>query len=112
MINQRITSNELNWIGLDWDETLCHNTGLPDFIPTELLPGAKEAVEKIVSMGFQPVVYTARPWSEFHLIRDKVKEYNLPIKMIICGKPLMRLIVDDRNVEFNGNWEEAINKIK
>ena len=112
MINQKITSEELKWVGLDWDNCLCNNSGMPDFAPTTLLSGAKEAVDRIIAMGFNPVVFTARPWSEFHLVREKIKEYDLPIKIIICGKPLMRCMIDDRNIEFRGDWKESVDKIR
>ena len=111
MINQRITSEELKWVGLDWDNCLCDNSGMPDFTPTELLPGAKAAVERIIAKGFKPVVFTARPWSEFHLIKNKIKETGLQIKTIICGKPLMRTMIDDRAIGFRGDWKKAVDEI-
>lgn len=32
-------------------------------------------------------------------------------RRIICGKPLFNCVVDDKNIEFNGNWKEVEYKI-
>lgn len=112
MINQKITSEELHWVGIDLDNCLADNNGMPDFILTEPLPGAKEGINRIIEMGFKPVIFTARPWSEFSLIRDWVELHELPIKTIICGKPLMRTMIDDRAIGFRGDWKDAVDQIK
>lgn len=112
MINQRITSEELNWVGIDFDNTICNNSGFPDFFPTTLIPGAKEGIEKIASQGYKPIIFTARPWSEFHIVKQFIETHSLPIKTIICGKPLMRCLIDDRNIAFDGSWEGIVDKIK
>ena len=63
-------------------------------------------------MGYKVVIFTARPWSDLYLIKYLVKEYDLPVDQIICGKPLFHLLIDDRNVSFKGDWKDAVDQVK
>ena len=101
----------MKWVLLDFDNTLCENSGFPDFNPTKIIGTGVKAVNKIIAMDLTPVIFTARPWSEFNIVKNWLRENNIPIKLIICGKPLARCLIDDRNIEFNGDWDEAISKI-
>ena len=112
MINQKITSEELNWIGIDFDNCLCENSGLPDFIPTLPIKGSHLGIARIVAMGYKPIIFTARPWSEFNIVKNWLKDNNFTdIKTIICGKPLMRTMIDDRAIGFRGDWDDAVDQI-
>jgi hypothetical protein len=111
MKNQQITSEQLNWVLIDFDNTLCNNSGLPDFNPTTVVSGGKEAVDEIIKRGLTPVIFTARPWSEFNIIKNWLRDNEIPIKLIICGKPLARCLIDDRNIEFKGDWSDALAKL-
>lgn len=111
-MTDKLTSKELKWIGIDFDDTICHNSGMPDFTPTDIIDGAKECIDAIILLGFKPVIYTARTWAEYNIVEDFVNRHNLPITKIICGKPLFRAVIDDRNVEFNGDWTEALAKVR
>jgi hypothetical protein len=110
MKNEHIKSQDLKWVGIDFDEVLCNNSGYPNFIPTTPIEGGKEACEKLLSMGLKPVVYTARNWSEYNIVEQWLAEWKIPVKKIICGKPLFKCVIDDRNIEFKGNWKEALGK--
>lgn len=107
-----LTSEELKWVGIDLDKTLAHNSGLPDFVLGEPINGAKEALEKIIEMGFKPIIYTARPYSDYNIIENWLDINKIPFRRIICGKVLLRFMIDDKNIEFNGNWGEVLTKIK
>jgi len=111
-MTDRLQSNELKWVGIDFDDTICRNSGFPDFIPTELLPFAREAIHGIIANGFKPVIFTARTWAEYNIVEDFVKKQRLPIAKIICGKPLFRIMIDDRNIEFHGDWIDTLAKVK
>ena len=101
--------SNIYWIGVDWDNCLVDNTGFPDFIPTKPLPGAIEAVKKLDKLGYKIIIYTARPWSDYQNIENYCLEYGIPARRIVCGKPLFKCIIDDKNVAFNGDWEKAFN---
>jgi hypothetical protein len=104
--------DKLSHIGVDWDKTIFETSGYPDYTPTTIIPGAKESLDKIVEMGYKVVVFTARPWSDLYLLKHFIKEYDLPVDQIICGKPLFLTLIDDRNIEFKNDWNVVIDKIK
>lgn len=106
-----ITKEQIKGIGVDFDDTIASNTGFPDFIPREPLEGAVETLHKLTNQGYKIWIYTARPWTDYHNIEKYCEEYNIPARRIICGKPLFNCVVDDKNVEFNGNWNEVEYKI-
>jgi hypothetical protein len=108
----KIVSENLKWLGIDFDETLANNTGYPDFTLGEPIEGAKEAMEELTAKGFKISIYTARAWSEYNIIEEWLERHNITYKRIICGKPLFRYVIDDRNIEFKGNWREVIDKVK
>ena len=97
---------------IDFDDTICHNSGFPNFKPTKPIKGAREALIKLKKKGFKITVFTARGWPDYQLIENWMRKHKMPTRRIICGKPLGKYIIDDRNVEFNGDWKQVINKIK
>jgi histidinol phosphatase-like enzyme len=102
---------QLNWIGVDFDDTIVKNTGFPDFEPTEIIDGAKEALDELVKNGYKLVIFTARSWSDHELVEDFLKDNGIKFKSVICGKPLFHRMIDDRNIEFNGDWKLVVNKL-
>ena len=107
-----LTNDELLWLLVDFDNTVCNNSGYPDFVPTTPLDGAKEALDELTAKGMKITIYTARAWSEYYDIEHWLDTNQIPHRRIICGKPLGKYIIDDRNLEFSGNWEEVLKKIK
>ena len=104
--------NKLSQIGVDFDGTIFETSGYPDYTPTTIIPGAKEGLEKIEDMGFKVVVFTARPWSDLYLLKHLIKEYDLPVDQIICGKPLFLQMIDDKAIGFSGSWKDTLTKLK
>jgi hypothetical protein len=112
MRNGFITADQLRWIMVDMDLTLCNNTGEPDFTPTTIIPGAKEAMQELVRRGWKIIIFTARHWGEYQIIENWLLKNEIPFKQIICGKPLVRWIIDDRAIGFEGDWKAVLDKIK
>lgn len=106
-----LDNHELVWAGIDFDGVLADNSGWPDFEILEPLDGAKEAMEKMEADGWKLTIYTARPWADYQKIEDWLIKHGIPFRRIICGKPLFRFMIDDRNIEFNGKWQDALKKI-
>ena len=107
---------ELKWIGCDFDDVVCTNSGFPNYIPQKLIPGAVEALQKLDRMGYKIVIYTARPWSDYENLERLCQENKIPVRRIICGKPLFKWIIDDKNIEFNPSvpgesWDGVVAKI-
>lgn len=106
-----LEDSELRWIGVDFDKTLAHSSGFPDFEIKEPLEGAIEAMEELHRRGWKITIFTARPWSDYQKVEDWCIEHKLPTRRIICGKPLFKYLIDDRNIEFNGDWTSVLNKV-
>ena len=105
-----IGSKKLKWIGVDLDGTLAEFIWPdPGIGPIKL--GAKEAMQKLIDNGFKVIVYTARPWSHYEAIEKWCIDNGLVVRRILCGKPLFRWMIDDKNCEFKGDWAQTINNI-
>ena len=99
---------KLNEIGVDFDDTIATNSGFPDFIPGEPLPGAVYALQAIDGLGYKIVIYTARHWADRPAIEKYCRHYGIPFVQVICGKPLFLYIIDDKNIAFHGNWRDVL----
>lgn len=108
----KLTQDEIKWILVDFDNTIATNSGYPDYIPNGLVNGTKEALDKINNLGYKVTIFTARPWVDYANIERFCEHYELPVKRIICGKPLARCLIDDLNVAFDGDWDKAIDNMK
>ena len=103
---------KLSFLGVDFDETIAHSSGFPDFIPTTPFEGAREALWALKSRrGYKIIIYTARHWGDQGAIEKWCKYYSIPFDGIICGKPLFYRIIDDRNIEFRGSWNDVLDKL-
>lgn len=105
-----IFSKYLKWIAVDLDGTLAESIWPAPGIGAPL-PGAIESMKKIAASGDKVIIYTARPWSHYSMIEDWCKLHEIPVREIICGKPLFKWIIDDKNVEFNGDWKQVTDKL-
>lgn len=110
-ISLGIPNDKLKWIGVDLDGTLAQFIWPKPGIG-EPMPGAVEAMQKIHESGDKIIIYTSRSWGEYCAIEDWCNDHKIPFSRISCGKPLFKYVIDDKNVEFHGNWEETLDKIK
>lgn len=106
-----ITNQEIIWLLCDFDETIANNTGFPDYMPLEPLPGAVEALAEIDKMGYKITIFTARPWIDYKNIERYCKHYGIKARRIICGKPLGKCLIDDKAIGFK-NWKQALKEFK
>lgn len=107
-----LQNDQLVWIAIDFDETIATNSGYPDFVLQKPIPGAREAIKKLVKLGWKIKIFTARPSSDHLAIERWLKRWKIPYSAIYTGKILARYYVDDRNIEFKGNWDDVLKKIK
>lgn len=103
-----LTSEAVKWAGIDFDWTVASNSNFPDYIPGEPLPGAIESLRKLNDMGYKITIHTARPWADYSNIEEYCAYYDIPVRRIICGKPLLRFMIDDKGVGFDGDWDKAL----
>ena len=106
-----IINDEIKWLGIDFDDVVCSNNGLPNFEPNEPFPGAVEALQKLDAAGYKIIIYTARHWADYKNLEEYCLYYKIPARRIICGKPLFKWIVDDKNIEFDGDWDYVLRKL-
>ncbi len=85
----------------------------------EPVPGARDALGKLRDMGWTVIVYTTRS------NREKIKQYleqnSIPFDYInespfqpanaVGGKIYAQVYVDDRAIQFNGNWQDTLAEI-
>ena len=105
-----ISNERLKWIGIDLDGTLAEFIW-PDRGIGPIKPGAKEAVDKLIDAGYKIVIFTARQWSFYESIEKWCHDNGLRVKGIICGKPLFRWFIDDRNFGFKNDWFQTVNEL-
>ena len=75
----------------------------------EPVEGALAAVEKLYQRGCQVVVLTARP---ARVVQKWLGEYGFPPMSVTNVKvPSIGVIVDDRAITFNGDWNGLVDRI-
>jgi len=109
----KVIAVDLDGVILEFDKWKGHkHFGKP-------IPGAREALEKLKELGFVIVIWTTR--DNVDDIARVLKEHNIPFDYInenpfqppdCSNKIYADVYVDDRAVEFNGNWDEVIEKIE
>lgn len=97
-------------IAIDWDGTIVDNMNhqMGERFPP-LFPQAKEAIRGFRAEGHKVMIFSCNnpKW-----IKECLEEYEIIVDYIWEGaKPVYDLLIDDRNVEFSGDWHEAYTKV-
>jgi hypothetical protein len=102
-------------IGIDFDNTIA--SADPDN-PSEIgppEPGAIEALKEIHRRGFHIVLLTCRAlkqWKDTDIpkVEAFLKEHGIDdiIVNITATKPVAMMYIDDRAINYNGNWDAII----
>lgn len=81
-------------------------------IPDPPTPGAKEAIAKLRET-YNVVIVSSRCHQEggVESIADWLNNYNIEVDCVTSNKPPHVVVVDDRALRFNGDWDEVIQKI-
>lgn len=89
----------LKWYAIDLDGTLAM-TSPPDYELRDAIPNRDmiEACEQVVKNGYKIVVHTSRHWQDYAEIEAWLNKWKIAYKHIICGKPLVKMIVDDKAI--------------
>jgi hypothetical protein len=96
---------DIYWVGIDLDNCLANNSAHPEYELLEPIEGAKEALEELVRRGYKPIIFTARSWADYDYIEKWLEFQEIPFRRIICGKPLLFKMHDDKNVNFRKGAE-------
>ena len=99
---------ELKWVGVDFDGVLAEGIW-PDRGIGEPIERNIQKMGYLARVGFEPVIHTSRPWSDYKRLEKWLQQNDIPYHAIMCGKLLCRAYIDDRAI----NSEEPmwINKI-
>lgn len=61
-----------------------------------LQPKSRDVLKVAKHKGFSITIYTARSWIEYDSIKSFLDSNHVPYDLLICGKPIGCLYVDDR----------------
>jgi hypothetical protein len=87
-------------IAVDFDGTLVSGD--------KAIPGAKEAINTLREQGHKIMIFSCNntDWIKKVLADNDIRyDYIWPE-----AKPVYDLLIDDRNIEFNGDWMVALGK--
>jgi hypothetical protein len=107
-------------IAVDFDGVLhtFHWKGVDVF--DDPIPGAVEAIQRLRAEGHTIILNTTRMWTpklhEWLLSHGFVIDYynenpNKPDNSLDLRKVLADVYVDDRGIQFNGNWSSTVEQI-
>ncbi len=108
-------------IAIDFDGTITNYKGYKGKgIFDDPLPKCREEIKKIIEQGWTVIINTTR--AETWEVQKYLNKHKIPFHYINYNptntdlhlspaKVIADVYLDDRNVEFNGNWEKAIEKI-
>ena len=90
----------------------------------EPVPGARQAMEELIEIGYKIVIFSTRAFdrtvkgvfepSQKGEMIDWLNRYQIPCHDIWQehGKPMGHAYLDDRAIQFRGNWRESIQSIQ
>jgi hypothetical protein len=98
-MGKNLKLKKLNWESWDLDGCIA-DTSLGNYDLTQTKPIISNAkmCRKAHRNGRKIIIFTARHWDEYPIIEWWLKKHRIPFKMIVCGKILTRVYVDDRAV--------------
>ena len=112
--------NDQKYVCVDLDGTIAHykewegETKFGD--PVE---GVQEALGKLQSAGWKVIIYTTR--GNQKLVEKYLRKHSVPFDYInknpgqpknaLGGKPYADAYIDDRGIQFNGNWQAAVSEV-
>lgn len=109
-------------ICVDFDGTISEWAEYP--VPGPPIEGVKEALQELKDMGFDIVILSSRTSDEMNkypidkeMEKQRMEEYldehEIPYDVVLkSDKPPATFYIDDRALEFHGDWQEVLKKVK
>jgi predicted HAD superfamily phosphohydrolase YqeG len=107
---------------VDFDGTIAEWGEYPE--PGPPCPGVKEALQAIKDQGLIVAVLSARTSDQMskhpidkemekRRIEEYLKEHEIPYDVVLKNdKPVARFYIDDRAIEYRGDWEDVLRKVE
>lgn len=111
---------------VDFDQTLREWGGLFEFKPP--YAGASEFLHQMKNEGYRLILFTSRLSSVWHasegrdpargileqveFLKEYCERYDLPFEAVTAEKVPSIAIIDDKAVEFRGDWVKARRRFK
>lgn len=89
---------------IDMDGVICEERPAFERTLARPLPGAAAGVMRLRHAGYQIVIHTARGWGEYAATKDWLRRHDIYHDLLICGKPIADMVIDDRAIRFR-SWE-------
>ena len=90
-------------VAIDMDGVICKEERTFDRPLAEPIPGAVDAVNSIHKSGHTVIIWTARGWEQFKTTQDWLRRYEVSYDVLLMGKPLVDIFIDDRAIRFR-SW--------
>ena len=92
----------LKTVAVDFDHTLVDGD--------KPLPGAREAMEKLKAKGYMILIHSC---NNLEWIKKVLRASDIPFDYVWdnnadMGKPICAAYVDDRAINFDGDWERSL----
>ena len=91
-------------IVIDLDGTICEEKPTFEKSLAKPLPKAVEAINDLHDKGHFIIIYSSRGWAEYNMTLEWLKENGIPFDLLMLGKPIYDMWLDDKAVTFTG-WE-------
>lgn len=91
---------------VDLDGTICEDKPTFERSLAKPLTGAREVLTKLKEKGWNITVYTTRGWAEYAMTKAQLEEWEVPYDLLLCGKPLGSIWLDDRAIRYEG-WDKV-----
>ena len=99
-------------LDVDFDQTIAVENS--DHTIGEPINGVKEVLTKLHNDGYEINIYSHRVSSDGpDEVREWLDKNEIPYDNILeVNKPLATYYIDDRNIEFHGDWNEVLKKVE
>ncbi|HLO13449.1 MAG TPA: hypothetical protein VK206_01375 [Anaerolineales bacterium] len=112
--------SDQKYVCVDLDGTIAHyKEWVEETHFGEPVAGVQAAFTKLRAAGWKIIIYTTRGNQE--LVRDYLETHSIPFDSInrnpdqpanaTGGKPIADVYVDDRGIQFNGDWPATVDEV-